>query len=215
MRLCITGPTRELVPASFAVDFAQLFAYTRERGPWGTDVIEGFIPSTYIHVGREFCLEASIKSGATHVCWLDTDMGFPREAAVLLAMHEVPFVACNTVMRHPPASGNPLEPQFTARLNDERVQTTAETTGLQVVDEVGFGCVLMRTEIVKTIPRPWFRHGLNHAGGDVGEDIQFCRKLREAGHQVVIDHDLSKSLIHYGLYGYRPACALQTDEVAL
>jgi hypothetical protein len=203
MRLAIGGPTRDSVPASFADDLAELYAYTRERGPWGTNVSVGFIQSTYIHVGREMFLEVSRKQGATHVLWLDTDMSFPRVTAVLLAMHEQPIVGCNYRVRQP--SG-----LFTARRGDDRVPTHAHSTGLDVVDEIGFGVVLMRTDIVADLERPWFRHGLNAQGGDIGEDIMFCRALRAAGHTIYIDHDLSKEISHVGQYSY---ATLQSEDV--
>jgi hypothetical protein len=197
MKLAIGGPTRDSVPASFAVDVAQLYAYTRERGPWGSQVTVGFLASTYIHVGRELFLEASIKQGATHVLWLDTDMSFPRETAVLLSMHDEAMVGCNYRVRQP--SG-----LFTAQRDDSaRIATTASTTGLEAVDAIGFGVVLMRTDLVADLPRPWFRHGLNAQGGDVGEDIMFCRALREAGHTIYLDHDLSKEIGHVGQHEYR------------
>jgi len=196
MHLAIGGPTRDTVPASFAVDVAQLYAYTRERGPWGSNVTIGFVASTYIHVGREWFLEASIKQGATHVLWLDTDMEFPRETAVLLAMHEQPIVACNYRVRQ--ASG-----LFTAFRDEQRIATTAQSTGLEAVDYCGFGAVLMRTDIVTGLSRPWFRHGLNVQNGDVGEDVMFCRALREAGQTIYIDHDLSKQVNHIGQHTYR------------
>jgi hypothetical protein len=195
MRLAIGGPTREIVPAAFAVDVAQLYAYTRERGPWGDDVTIGWVTSTYIHVGREWFLEASLKQGATHILWLDTDMSLPREAAVLLAMHERSVVACNYVVRQP--SG-----LFTASRDGQRVATTATSTGLEVVEYVGMGAMLMRAEAVKDITRPWFRHGLNEFGGDIGEDVLFCRALAAAGHPVYIDHDLSKQVGHIGQHTY-------------
>ena len=53
MQLAIGGPTRDTVPATFAVDTAHLLAYTREMGPWGRNVTLNFVASTYIHVGRE------------------------------------------------------------------------------------------------------------------------------------------------------------------
>lgn len=195
MRLAIGGPTRDMVPASFAVDVSQLYAKCRESRIWSTVTI-GFVASTYIHVGREWFLEASIKQGATHVLWLDTDMSFPAEAALRLFMHDRPIVGCNYVVRQ--ASG-----LFTARRNDRRVETLERSTGLEVVDEIGFGCVLMRTDIVTRLHRPWFRHGLNVQLGDVGEDIMFCRALRDAGHTIYIDHDLSKELGHVGTHTYR------------
>lgn len=197
MRLAIGGPTRDTVPASFAVDLAQLYAYTRERGPWGPDVTVGFVASTYIHVGREWFLEAARKQGATHVLWLDTDMSFPRETAVLLAMHDHPIVGCNYRVRQP--SG-----LFTAQSDASvRIETTETSTGLEAVGALGFGVVLMRTDIVADLPRPWFRHGLNAQGGDIGEDIMFCRALRDAGHTIYVDHDVSKEIGHVGTRTYR------------
>ena len=196
MRLAIGGPTRDAVPAAFAVDVAHLFAYTREHGPWGTNVFVNFVASTYIHVGREWFLEASIKQGATHILWLDTDMSVPRELAVLLAMHEQPIVACNYLVRQ--ASG-----LFTAFRDGHRITTDWESTGIEAVEYVGMGAMLMRTEAVKGLRRPVFRHGLNEDGGDIGEDVMFCRLLRAAGHTVYIDHDLSKRIGHIGQHTYQ------------
>jgi hypothetical protein len=203
MRLAIGGPTRDSVPAAFAVDVAQLYAYTRERGPWGSNVTVGFIASTYIHVGREHFLEAAIKQGATHVFWLDTDMTVPRETIVLLAMHEQPVVACNYRVRQ--ASG-----LFTAHRGDQRVFTTETSSGLEAVDYVGMGAMLMRADVVAGLGRPWFRHGLNEWGGDIGEDVMFCRALAAAGHTIYIDHDLSKEIGHIGQHTYR---TLQSETV--
>jgi len=196
MRLAIGGPTRDTVPAAFAVDAAHIYAYTRERGPWGSDVTLGFIPSPYIHVGREQFLEAAIKQGATHVLWLDTDMSVPRELAVLLAMHDQPIVACNYRVRQP--SG-----LFTAFRDGLRIPTRSDSTGLEAVEYCGMGAMLMRTDIVTGLGRPWFRHGLNEFGGDIGEDVMFCRGLGRAGYTVYIDHDLSKLVDHIGQHTYR------------
>lgn len=194
--LAIGGPTRDLVPASFAVDLAELYAYTQARGPW-MKVTVGFVQSTYIHVGREWFLEAARKQGASHVLWLDTDMSIPKTAAVQLNWHEKPIVGCNYVVRQPSRL-------FTAQREDGmRIPTRPDDTGLQAVGAIGFGCVLMRTDIVDGLPRPWFTHGLNAEGGDIGEDIMFCRALRAAGHQIFIDHDVSKEVGHVGSYTYR------------
>lgn len=196
MHLAIGGPTRDTVPASFAVDYARLFAYTREFGPW-TVVEDLFLEHTYIHCGRELVLEAALKQGMTHLLWLDTDMSFPRTAAVQLMAHGQPIVGCNYLSRRQGAS------RFVARRTDgTRVETTETSTGLEPVESTGFGVLLMRTDVVKGFGRPWFRHGLNDFGGDVGEDIMLCRGLGKAGYTVYIDHDLSKRVKHIGQYAY-------------
>jgi hypothetical protein len=206
MKLAIGGPTRDLVPAKFAVSAAHLFAYTRERGPWGKNVTMDWIESTYIHVGRELFLEAAIKQGASHVFWLDTDMRLPRETIVLLAMHDQPVVACNYVVRQPSRL-------FTARRGDVRIPTTADSTGLEAVEYCGMGAMLMRTSVVESLGRPWFRHGLNELGGDIGEDVMFCRGIAAAGYAVLIDHDVSRLVEHIGTYAY--ATVESTSPVAV
>lgn len=199
MRLVIGGPTRDSVPAAFAVDLAQLYTKTRERGPWAT-VVMGFVVSTYVHVGREAVLKAAIEqAGASHVLWLDTDMTFPPETAIRLAQHDQPIVACNCVMRDPRLI-------WTAKRDGKRIPTNPESTGLEPVDTVGLAVMLMRTDVIGSLLRPWFRHGWNAAANsDIGEDVLFCRSLRNAGHQIVIDHDLSKEIGHIGQYTYRAA----------
>lgn len=195
MRLAIGGPTRDTVPAAFAVDLAQLYATTRERGPWQI-VTVGFLTATYIHMGREYFLEASIQQGASHVLWLDTDMSVPPDTAIRLARHDQPIVACNYVTRD--GSG-----RFTARRDGQRIATMPESTGLETVDGVGFGALLMRVDVMRALTPPWFRHGLNATDGDIGEDLMCCRALRAAGHTIYIDHDLSQEIGHIGQYTYR------------
>lgn len=202
MRLLIGGPTLASVPASFAVDLAELYAYT-VRWDAGAAWLR-FVQSTYVHVGREAVLEEAVRVGATHVLWLDTDMAFPPETALRLALHDQPVVAANCVMRDPRLI-------WTAKRDGQRISTTPASTGLEAVDTVGLAVLLMRTDVVASLPRPWFRHGLNDAGGDIGEDVMFCRALRAAGHQIYIDHDLSKEIGHIGQHTFR----LTADHAAL
>jgi len=194
VRLVIGGPTRDTVPASFAVDLAQLYSSAIITGPWSS-VTLGFIGATYVHVGREAVLEGALRRQATHVLWLDTDMTFPPDTALRLARHNRPIVACNCVMRDPRLL-------CTAERNGERIATTPDSTGLEAVDSIGLAVLLMRMDVVADLPRPWFQHG-RAAGVDIGEDRMFCRALRAAGREIWIDHDLSKEIGHVGQYTYR------------
>ena len=198
MRLAIAAPTRDLVPASFAVDLAELYAFTRQLGPF-EDVTIHFVASSYIHAGQERVLDDVItKWRATHVLWLETDMAFPKDAAIRLAQHNLPIVATNAVMRHYPI-------RFTAIKDGRRIDTTQESSGLEAVDACGLAVMLMRTDVVAALEKPWFRHEWDEqAQGEVGHDAVFCRRLREAGHRIYIDHDLSKEIGHIGLHTFRP-----------
>jgi len=203
MRLVIGGPTREIVSDTFAVKLAELYANVHQ---WVDFVWPlRFMRSTYIHVGREEVLSEALRLGATHVLWLDTDMEFPANLALRLAQHDQPVVACNYRMRN-------ASDLFTAFRDEQRIPTRADATGLEAVDYCGMGAMLMRTDVVANLQRPWFRHGTNAHGGDIGEDVMFCRALRAAGHTVYIDHDLSKEIGHIGQTTYR---TLKIDTVVV
>ena len=47
---------------------------------------------------------------------------------------------------------------------------------------MGFGAVLIKAEVLKAIPRPWF-FGME----GTGEDVSFCYKARKAGFEVWMD----------------------------
>lgn len=190
-RLWIGGPTRESVPASFALDLAQLYGKCKEHMP----TVLGFVGATYVHVGREFVVKAAYQHQATHLLWLDSDMRFPPETALRLLLHDKPVVGANYVMRRPQVT-------FTAMRDGQRVETTQASTGLESVDVVGMGVLLMRMDVLEGLSKPYFRHGLNDAGEDIGEDVLLCRALKAAGHDIYIDHDLSKEVGHVGQYTF-------------
>lgn len=200
MRLVIGGPSRDTAPLGFAVDLAALYAATREAGLWSS-VIMGFELATYVHCGREAVLEKALAWQATHILWLDTDMRFPPDLALRLARHNRPVVACNCVMRDPRLI-------FTAQRDGKRIATTPESTGLEAVDAIGTAVMLMRTDVVADLQRPWFTHGRTASGADIGEDLMFCQSLRSADQQIYIDHDLSKEIGHVGQHTFRPPTAV-------
>lgn len=204
MRLVIGGPTLAAVPAAFAVDLANLYAYTQQATRMAADL--RFVQSTYVHVGREAVLDAALRIDATHVLWLDTDMRVPADTALRLAAHDLAVVGCNCVMKTP-------DVRFTAQRGGQVIRTGPRSTGLEAVDSVGMAVLLMRADVVVGLPRPWFRHGYE-AGQDIGEDILFCRSLRAAGQDIWIDHDLSKEIGHIGQHTYRPR-AVEAEALAV
>lgn len=147
---------------------------------------------------RQVLAAKAMEIGATHVLWIDSDMGFPEDTALRLLAHRLPIVAANCMARRPPFA-------MTARIGDEEVFTTAESTGLQRVDRCGTGLVLVSTDVFKAIPLPWFYNAwLVEKSIPQGEDFFFCERAREAGFEIHIDHDLSKQVEHMSLFGLNP-----------
>jgi len=146
-----------------------------------------FLPSMRNELVRE-----SLRSGATHILFLDDDMQFPMETIVDLFKHDVDIVAANCATKVFP-------PSPTARRDGKEVYTTKESTGIEEVDRIGCAVMLINTDIFKNIEEPWFAMPQCPKRGTlIGEDVYFCEKAKEAGFKVYIDHDLSKGVYHIG-----------------
>lgn len=74
-----------------------------------------------------------------------------------------------------------------------------EMRGLIEVQSVGAGCLMIRRRVVEElVARPWFEANLE----DVGEDVAFCRKVREAGGKVWLDAEFVVG--HIGPFAFTP-----------
>lgn len=145
---------------------------------------------------REGMVEDSLLEGATHVMFLDSDMTFPEDALHRLFSRNEPFVAANYVQRCLPTRPNAIG------MLDMPKHTDEDSTGIEEVQSVGFGCCLIRAEVFDAMPRPWFdTYWYQKEDGRrliIGEDVYFCHKARHAGFKIYIDHDLSQTVTHIG-----------------
>jgi hypothetical protein len=143
----------------------------------------------YISNLRQQCATLALQTGASHLLFVDADMRFPVDTLDRLLAHERDIVAANYVQRTMPE-------WWTARRGWQSV-SSVEQTGLQVVDSVGCGVMLIRASVFQLLKKPWFDtpyDGLQH----VGEDLSFCRLAQGQGIHVWIDHDLSQQVRHQG-----------------
>jgi len=97
-----------------------------------------------------------------------------------------------------------------------RLQTLAETTGLEPVEAIGFGVVLITREVFEATQFPWFEHSYDHGNKRaIGEDTHFCWLAQQAGYPVFVDHDLSKDVRHAGSLEYSLEHANNWSEIGL
>jgi hypothetical protein len=203
-RVLVLFPAHEMCHSRFTMDLANMAALTMTVIPDdATFGVSAMLGSTYIHSAREdlarMALEQTPKP--THLLWLDSDMSFPREALARLLLHNVDMVGINYSTRGFPA-------RFVARKriglekgDGERLVTSDDSTGLEEVEALGFGCVLMKTSVLERLPadKRWFWFEWNEKfGQQIGEDVYFCRLAREHGTRILVDHDLSKECAHLG-----------------
>lgn len=146
--------------------------------------------TTYLHLARLQLLHRALAAGATHVLFLDADMTFPADTLTRLRAWAAPVVGANYRRRRPPHA-------FTAMNSDEAVSSVGRT-GIEAVDTLGFGVVLIDLAALRDVPPPWFGTGLD------GEDVAFCRQARAAGLPILVDHDLSQQVGHVTTYTLTP-----------
>lgn len=189
MRLAIAVPALDHVSAYFANDLARMYAATCASVPM---VTLAMMVGTFVHQAREKLLHDVVELwGATHVLWLDADMTFPPDTALRLIAHDRDVVAANYVSRT-------ARPRPTA-MRDGQCVSSIDATGLEDVDHVGMGVLLMKSSVVANIPSPRFWYSTLTET----EDVYFCRQLRAAGHTIAVDHDLSYRVGHVGTFTYR------------
>ena len=126
----------------------------------------------------------------THILFVDDDQMFPADSIHQLARHDLPIVAANIVRKE----SNP-------RTNAKKIGSTdclytlPDSTGLEEVEFVGTGMMLIKREVFEKLKKPYFFYDVRN---NVGEDVNFCRKARAKGYKIFIDHDLSKDVKHVG-----------------
>jgi len=212
VKLAIAMATHEMVPATFMYDLAAMVAYTSTTMPDGAELGIHMVSGTYVHSARQQLLQMLLEDGATHILWVDTDMRFPRESLAWLIRHNLDVVGINYAKREVPTDyvaiktlGDRDDPEKWS----VRLETTSASTGVEEVDSLGFGLVLMKTSALADLPsldeKPWFWFEWWPGRRQVGEDVYFCNLLRERGVRIFVDHDLSKLCAHTGQWEYKLA----------
>lgn len=177
---------------------------------------------TYVHKSRTELLQAALNADATHVLWVDSDMRFPADALLRLLRHQVPVVGINYAKKDMPPEFVAIKrvPEAEAAEGDYGafLRTDEKSTGLEEVDAVGFGLVLMETAALADLPDPgkdpWFWYKQTSDGRTIGEDVYFCKYMLQErlGQRIFVDHDLSWECSHIGDFEYRCAHAALAED---
>lgn len=176
-----SGPTAGYTASLFALNRTHELAYLYCQG-------------SVIQHQREDLAEAAMKAGADRLLWIDGDQTFPPDALDRLLSHNELFIGCNISTKR-----DPVGP--TARgLDGSALWTGPEDKGTVEVGALGFGLCLISADVFRAVPRPWF--------DAVGEDYDFCRKARDAGFRIMLDHALSWEIGHVGERIYTNADAM-------
>lgn len=193
-RIALAIPTRDLCAAPFTKCVADMVGRfcTLYVGTGQAELTTIIDLGTLLSDMRIQIAKEAMNQGCTHILWLDNDMVFPSDMLERLIQHDKPIVAASYAQRKSPSK--PV-----AARGGVWVYTEDTSTGLEEVDYVGSGCMLVQTDVYKHLPMPWYMLGWNEKKQEtVGEDVYFCRKARQIGAACFIDHDLTKEIGHIG-----------------
>lgn len=142
---------------------------------------------------RTWLVRQALKTDATHLLFVDSDIMFPPDAIQKLLAHDKDIVGVEYNKRK-----FPLE-KVTKPLEE------ASETELYKGKVLGTGLMLIRLSIFKNpaqpMGEPWFNFGRDSQGGLVlGEDAWFVNTARDAGYESWIDPTIK--CLHLGEYGY-------------
>jgi hypothetical protein len=217
--VCI--PTHDAMPAHFGYDLAQMMAFTARHynqpgmiDPLSLHMVKG----TYVHSARMALAAETLQNGADYLLFLDSDMRFPKETLVGLLSHQKAFVGANYPRRGIPPKWVAIKKTVSTNDEGEKVPgticiTSEDSTGLEEVEAVGFGIVLIHRSVFESMAKIhppqekgffWWFEWDSDVQTHIGEDVFFCRLAAEAGATLYVDHDLSKLVKHIGQFEFGP-----------
>ncbi|HEY1975411.1 MAG TPA: glycosyltransferase [Candidatus Baltobacteraceae bacterium] len=154
----------------------------------------GIVTGNFVPAQRDLLVERALEWGADAIAMCDDDMILPPDALANL---------CDALARNPSAaiagalyySRDGLRPLVVDGWNaaDTRqgwIPAFDDRTPV-AVDGVGFGCVVIRAEAIRSFDRPFFATQIymEKADGRVrvcNEDYLFCARVRRNGHAVLL-----------------------------
>ena len=219
IKIALCMPWQNQVDANFTLCLADLVAtiVAQYVAPGYADLNCFTYNSSYIAWSRTEICKGAIEWGATHQLWLDSDMTFPPWAFHQLFKQDRPVVAANYARRRPPHAPVTFKTIVeNGSENDHKLCYTEPTsTGLEEVDAIGFGVVLIQSQVFDSIKTAPFRVLDDEMSKTrVGEDVYFCQLLKKAGIPIYIDHDLSQRVGHVGSMEFHNGHSLMSRKIA-
>ena len=181
MRTLIAIPCMDQVPALFA----QSLSTMRMVG----ECQIAFQIGSLIYTSRDDLARYAMKEGFDYVLWLDSDMIFPEDfherMFKTLTENNLDILSGIYYKRKPPYSPVIFDKmQLKGKIWDYSWLEDVPDS-LFEVGACGFGCVLLKTEVLMSVQ---LKHGyLFHPMQNGGEDVAFCVRARDCGYKIMCD----------------------------
>jgi GT2 family glycosyltransferase len=179
------------VPHGGAMEIETFTSIYNMQRPEGHEVeFKAFYGYNIDHI-RNAISDHAIKGGYDSVLFIDSDMSIPRDSLVRMLSANVDIVSGVYVKKN---DDKKIPVAMIKELGREpRYLTPDEISGkgMMEVDAVGFGCVLVKTEVLSRIGYPQFQYRQAlEVKNTTGEDIDFCLKAKYRNFRVYLMTDL-------------------------
>jgi hypothetical protein len=205
------------VPTTGTIADAQSY-FWREAEKKYADRIEFIWPALCVRrifhdFARNSLVEEFLKSDADILYFLDSDVVPPPDVFDMVMEHEKWVVAGAPypIFMTPPGY---TEPQivFTAYKGVGSKGVSAAdcpNEGKEFIDGLATGCLFVKRELFSQMQKPYFAFEYDEETRSLtaGEDLSFCRKVRDLGHKFYVDY--SKVCRHY-----KHVCLLEMNNYA-
>jgi len=177
MKLLIAVPCLDMI----RVEFIQcLMGLTDQLHADGIQHEVKFIPGTLVYAARDSLAKHAVNNHFDEVLWIDSDMVFNRHLYEDLRIHGKDMICGLFISRHSPY----VNCVFSSITPVDRI--TEIPGDLFRIAACGFGCVLMKAQILKDVL-------VTHDGKaflpetKMGEDVAFCKRATDCGYEIWCD----------------------------
>lgn len=212
-RVAICIPSRGEMEIGTAFDLSLMCSYD-SRNRSGSQALYT-VAGTLIFDQREKLAASAIRENADYILWIDADMRFPKNTIEHLIARDKDIVGANATTRVPPIHGTAKNAWINRKdqiINWQQV-SSKDKTGLERVTAIGCGVMMVKAEVFKKTPRPWFWFQQLPGEKLLGEDVHFCVRAHDAGFETWVDHDLSNLVGHVGshTFGWHDIASKEDD----
>lgn len=177
------------IPCMQTLDYHFVTSLINLTKPADTTYI--FEANSLVPEARNSLSKQAIEMDSEYVLWLDSDMSIPKNAYEVLKSRDLDIVGGLYFKRVPPYSpliyqGTQLSTDFREVIDYGKQLFEYPRQSVFEVDGCGFGCLLMKTKVLKDV--------LDHYGmlfdmtaPGVGEDLTFLLKAKSLGYKVYCD----------------------------
>lgn len=186
MKILIAVPCADQLDVNFVDSLFHL------KQPDGVEVGIQFAAGSLIYDARNGLAKRAVDQGFDYMLWFDSDMTFPPDILerLLEDIEGREFVSGLYFSRRPPFKPTIYQKCDVAQSDDGSVHLEWEhykpiPSGIVEIAACGFGCVLMKTELLKDV---FEKSGLPFSPIlGFGEDLSVCVRLRQLGHKLHCD----------------------------